>query len=51
MELFLFAAGNFLWKSILLTQHNKVDYSCSESPAKAGGGGNEKNAVIKHFYH
>ena len=38
MELFLFAVGNFLWKSILLTQHNKVDYLCSESPARGGGG-------------
>ena len=51
MELFLFAVGNFLWKSILLTQHNKVGYSCSESPARGGGGGNERKAVIKHFYH
>lgn len=34
MELFLFAVGNFLWKSILLTQHNEADYSCIESAAR-----------------
>lgn len=47
MELFLFAVGNFLWKSILLTQHNEADYSCLESAARKK---KERNAVIKNTF-
>lgn len=45
MGLFLFAVGNFPWKSILLTQHNETDYLCLASPARK-----KRNAVIKYFY-
>lgn len=41
MGLFLFAVSYFLWKSILLTQHNEANYLCLESPAGGGEGEGE----------
>ena len=49
MELFSFAVGNFLWESILLTQHNKADYLYLDLPATEGGE-KDRNVAIKQFY-